>query len=129
MTSHGLTHARWIRSVQPTKIACLLEFFIFHCNNRVGVLGVLLHFVLTNAPSTFMRPINKVLRLLLDVLIFLYVANLQSIIWIIYVLFSMHYAMHRLFGNLEKCTFYTDRVAFFGYVWARSRAYISVPNA
>jgi hypothetical protein len=22
----------------------------------------------------------------------------------------------RLFANLEKCTFYTDRVAFFGYV-------------
>jgi hypothetical protein len=79
-------------------------------------------FVLTNAPSTFMRLMNEVLRLFIgkfvmiyfdDILI--YSRSLDEHIEHLRVVFG---ALREvlLFANLEKCTFCTNRVAFLGYV-------------
>jgi hypothetical protein len=79
-------------------------------------------FGLTNAPSTFMRLMNKVLCSFIgkfvvvyfdDILI--YSKSLDEHIEHLHAIFGALRGA-RLFANLEKCTFCTDRVAFLGYV-------------
>jgi hypothetical protein len=79
-------------------------------------------FDLTNAPSTFMRLMNEVLHIFIDKFmvvyfddILIYSKSLNKHIKYLRVVFCV-LREARLFANLEKCTFCTNRVIFIGYV-------------
>jgi hypothetical protein len=83
---------------------------------------LVIHFGLTNAPSTFMHLMNEVIYSFIGKFMVIYFDDIliynKSLDEHIEHLRAIFGALReaRLFANLERCTFCTDRVAFLGYV-------------
>jgi hypothetical protein len=84
-------------------------------------------FGLTNAPSTFIRLMNHVLREFIGCFVVVYFVDIliyscnetdqcDHIRQVLQVLRD-----HKLYANLEKCTFAKDKVLFLGYVVSKNR--------